>query len=45
MSQWGEDRTNPRFARLVVVALMTAVVLCLLALLGLAVLGDDVVHT
>ena len=35
---------DPRFARAVVAALVTAVVLCLAVLLLITALGDDVVH-
>jgi hypothetical protein len=40
-----DDRADPRLARFVVASLVTAVVLCLVALLLLAALGDHVVHT
>ena len=39
-----DDRADPRLAKLVVAALVTAVVLCLVALLLLTALGNNVVH-
>ena len=38
------DHTDPTLARVVVTALVTAVVLCLVVLLLLTALGDHVVH-
>jgi hypothetical protein len=39
-----DDHADPRLAKFVVAALVMAVVVCLVALLLLAALGDHVVH-
>ncbi len=39
------DQADPRFARMVLAGLLAAVVLCLLVLLLVTALGDDVIHS
>ena len=38
------DQVDPKFAKVVVVALVTAVAVCLVVLLLITMLGEDVVH-